>query len=67
MIDLTDLRLIMDEIGEILDENDLKEMINSTGSINGKVNFEQFSSVLSSATEDVKHLTTNYIAENTHL
>lgn len=57
----------MDEIGEILDENDLKEMINSTGSINGKVNFEQFSSVLSSATEDVKHLTTNYIAENTHL
>ena len=56
----------MNEIGEIFDENDLKEMINSTGSINGKVNFEQFNSVLSSATEDVKHLTTNYIAENTH-
>ena len=55
----------MEEIDEDFKETELEEMIASTGSKNGKVSFEQFSSVLNSATSEVENLTTKFIMENT--
>ena len=66
MINFDDLRLIMEEIDEKLDDAALRQMISSTGSINGKVNYEQFSSVLNGATSDVESYTNKFITENTN-